>query len=133
MTSSINLKKKRLKREGTYNQFVLWVSLPDQLKKPPTQGEFAKQHNISEVTLSTWKYRDGFWEEVKLIRKKWGQELTPNVLLGLYKNAKFDGKASEVKLWLQIFEDFKEKADTTVNIPQLQELATLIKSIAEAK
>ncbi len=134
--TSKDLKKRRrngLKNEATYSQFVMWMSLPDQMKKPATQGEFSKQYHISEVTLSTWKYRDGFWEEVKRIRKSWGQELIPNVILGLYKNAKFEGKASEVKLFLQLFDDFKEKNDTTVNIPQLEALANLIKSIAEAK
>lgn len=131
--SRANLKKKLLKKEATYNQFVLWVSLPDSMKKPTTQGEFATSYHVSEQTLSTWKYRDGFWDEVRAIRSEWMRELTPNVILGLYKKAKFEGGSSEVKLWLQYAENFKEKGETTVNIPQLEHLATLIKGIAESK
>lgn len=130
---SIDLKKRGLKNEATYSAFVLWVSLPDQMKKPATQELFSEKYHISERTLSTWKYRDGFWEEVRKIRKEWSKELTSNVVLGLYKKAKFDGSAAEVKLWMQLFEDYKEKSDNTLNIPQLEQIAVLIKSIAESK
>jgi hypothetical protein len=44
------------------------------------------------------------------------------VLAGMYKKAIRDGNATEVKLWLQYFDDWKEKSEVNVHYAAIKEL-----------
>ena len=99
------------RHSAEYKQFVEWLALPVKEREPKTQKELAEQLGLSEWTLSQWKLRDGFWPEVEAIRKGWGKGKTTEVLNGLYQKA-LSGNASEVKLWMQIMENFAEKNKT---------------------
>jgi hypothetical protein len=106
-------KKKDLKNPLTYQDFIEWSALPDTEKEPRTHQEFAIKNGISNGTLTDWKNREGFWDEVKEKRKVWAKGRTSNVILGLYRRALKAGTASEVKLWLQVFDDFVEHTKQT--------------------
>jgi hypothetical protein len=103
--------KRKLRHQFEYNDFVLWIAMPKSLRNPKTQRELALRFGIGEDTLSDWKNLDGFWVEVEALRKTWGRERTPNVLLALYNRIIRTGEASAVRLWYEIVEDkkFNEK------------------------
>ena len=119
----------RMKNPHAYLDLIEWIAKPEPLREPRTQGEFAKKYQVGQDTISLMKQRDGFWDEVMKKRKTWGKERTPNVILGLYRKAIKEGNAGEVKLWLQVFEEFAEK--TVQSNPEIEELAKAIKQIAK--
>ena len=104
-----------LRHPAEFEEFVEWVSLPEVLRMPKTQGELAVKFGLGEDTLSNWKGRACFWDLVKRKRETWGRERTPNVIMGLYRKAVKDGNAAESKLWLQYFENWTEKTETKID------------------
>lgn len=73
-----------------------------------TQKEFGAIYDVHPDTLSDWNKtynaQNGLEEA-----KKWAQSLTKNVLFSLYNNALRKGGYYEVKLWLQVVENWQEK------------------------
>lgn len=102
----------KLRHFDEYNRFVAWIALPNSLRIPKTQKDFAKQIGVGEDTLSEWKQRGGFFKAVEKKRQKWGLEKTPEVLYALYTRILKNGEAQEVKLWLQFFDGWSEKTIT---------------------
>ncbi len=100
--------ERSLKHPTEFEQFVSWMALPEPSRKPREQQEFAKTIGVHSDTLTDWKKREGFWEEVRGKRPEWGKEKLSNIWYALYKKIIADGSAAEVKLWLQYFDDFKE-------------------------
>lgn len=113
-------------RKQDFSSYVLWKSLPSFLKGQPrvmlekfgitddtaiellqikTQGEFATKFGIKdEGTLTDWNKRiekEGLLTSIN----SWARNLTPNVVLALYKNVSKNGKAQEVKAWFEIIEN----------------------------
>lgn len=101
----------RVERPHELLRFIDWLAQPKALRVPATQGELAIQLDVSEPTLSNWKYLPGFWDEVKERTIFWGRERTPNVIAALYRKAIKEGNAFEAKLWLQYIEGWKEKTE----------------------
>lgn len=108
--------QKTLRHQFEYADFIQWIAMPKSLRSPKTQRELARKFGLGEDTLSDWKKREGFWEETEQLRKSWGKERTPNVMLALYNRAVKSGDPSAVRLWYEIVEEtrFNEK-DITVN------------------
>jgi DNA-binding transcriptional regulator YhcF (GntR family) len=71
-------------------------------ERKPSYRELAKLTKLSLKTISRHIQDLNFNDYVSDLRV-----LTPNVLMALYKRAK-DGKAAEVKLWMEIVENWKE-------------------------
>ncbi len=118
------------KRSGVYKtqefeSYAIWKSLPSFLKGQPrevlekfgineevalglleikTQAEFARRFDIKDpATLTDWNKRlekEGILSQIH----GWARKLTPNVIGALYRNASKNGKAAEVKAWLEIVE-----------------------------
>lgn len=68
-----------------------------------TQTEFAKVYKIENSTLTNWNKlidREDLLKDVLAPMKR----LTKNVMCSLYKNILDNGKAEEVRLWLQCIE-----------------------------
>lgn len=107
--NSKNKAQKPLRHYGEYSDFVAWTALPTELRVPKTQRELAKKFGVGEDTLSEWKRRNGFWEEVTDKRKAWGRERTPDVMLALFKRIQRTGSAPEVRLWLEVVEEWQSK------------------------
>ena len=108
-----------------YESYATWKSLPSFLRGQPrqvlekfgiddelviglleikSQTEFSRKFNIDPGTLTDWNKKleeEGYME---LIRK-WGRNLTKNVIGGLYRNASKNGRAAEVKTWLENIEN----------------------------
>lgn len=113
-------------RKQDFNSYVLWKSLPSFLKGQPkavlekfgisddialellqikNQSDFASCFGIKDLgTLTDWNKRI---EKEGLITSinSWARNLTPNVVLALYKNVSKNGKAQEVRAWFEIIEN----------------------------
>ena len=100
-----------LDKPGELMQFIDWIAQPAPLRIPKTQNDLATLLDVSIATLSDWKKRPGFWDEVKERTIFWGRERTPNVIAALYRKAVKEGNAFESKLWLQYIEGWKEKTE----------------------
>jgi hypothetical protein len=63
------------------------------------------RYNIKDLgTLTDWNKRI---EKEGLINSinTWARNLTPNVVLALYKNVSKNGKGRDVKVWFEIIEN----------------------------
>lgn len=112
-------KRKTPEKTNTREKFVVWCALPEPLRDPKTQGEFASQHGVHENTLSKWRRDPKFWEEVREGVKTWNKDRLPNVMAALYKTILTKGSGVEAKLWLQWVDNWKEK--TEVENPAMTE------------
>jgi hypothetical protein len=123
----------KLRHNFEYHKFILWIALPKELRKPNTQVELSKHFGVGQDTLSEWKKRTGFWEEVAKQRKEWSKEKTSDIIYALYKRIIETGNAAEVKLWFQLIENWSERFRTSIEeenpLTKLtdRELAELIK------
>jgi hypothetical protein len=123
----------KLRHNFEYHKFILWIALPKELRKPNTQVELSKHFRVGQDTLSEWKKRTGFWEEVAKQRKEWSKEKTSDIIYALYKRIIETGNAAEVKLWFQLIENWSERFRTSIEeenpLTKLtdRELAELIK------
>ena len=112
--------------------FMFWCALPKPLRVPQTIEKFAEKYNIGEATLYRWKKEDGFWDEVSKLRvNTFAREKTSNVIQSLYNKILKNGNATEVKLWMQIFEGFTEK--TKSEIDTSDPIKQLMKQIYDAR
>ena len=96
---------------NAFLQFVQWIALPKGYREPKEQGELAVKFDVAPETLSRWKKHPLFWGLVQREFKEWAKDKTPNVMASLYNRALKEGNAAEVKLWMQIIEDWKEKSE----------------------
>jgi hypothetical protein len=119
-------RKSGVYKKQDFNSYVLWKSLPSYLKGQPkavlekfgisddtalellqikNQSEFASQFGIKDLgTLTDWNKRiekEGLVASIN----SWARNLTPNVVLALYKSASKHGKAQEVRAWFEIIEN----------------------------
>lgn len=104
-------KKKALTKPDVFKEFILWISPPEPLRKPKTQGQFGKKFKVSEQTLSAWKQRDDFWAEVEKEWKKWGKGKTSNVVFAFYNKLISDKITADFRLWFQYFLGWSEKQE----------------------
>jgi len=99
-------------KKGDYKAFVKFYSLPSVFRQEKygyrTEQDFAKDYDLCQDTLTEWKKRKEFNNDVDIQLAKWGADKTPDVLAALYRTILADGKASEVKLWLQYIKSWKE-------------------------
>ena len=112
--SSNNMKQTRIRHNFEYHEFILWIALPKELREPNTQAELSKHFGVGQDTLSEWKKKTGFWEEVAKQRKEWSKEKTSDIIYALYKRIIEMGSAAEVKLWFQLIEDWSERLMTFI-------------------
>ena len=99
-------------KKGDYKVFIKFYAMPSVFRNEEygfkTETEFAKDKELSPETLTEWKKRKEFNNDVDIQLAKWGADKTPNVLAALYNTILADGKASEVKLWLQYIKSWRE-------------------------
>jgi hypothetical protein len=108
-------RKQTLMKIEIFEEFCRWASLPTPLREPKGQTEFATKWGVSPPTLLKWKKKQEFWEKMANYRREWARDKTSDVINGLFKNAVNRGSAAEVKLWLQVVEDWAER---TSPVPQ---------------
>jgi len=121
-----NAEKIGVYKKQDFDSYVMWKAMPSVWRGKPrqvlenngideemaislleikNQTEFAKKFGIKDMTtLSEWNKKI---EKEGLLPKinAWARKLTPNVIWALYKTAIRDGKAPEVKAWLEHIEN----------------------------
>lgn len=102
-------KSRALVKEPEYKAFVEWAAKPTPLKAEKTAKEFAEKWGVTPETLTRWKKKEYFWRDVGEARIAWAKDKTSDVVHGLFKRASTRGEAAEVKLWMQLIEDWAEK------------------------
>lgn len=114
--NSKNNGNQKLRHQSEYADFVLWTSLPKELRDPKTQRELAREFGVGEDTVSEWKTRPGFWDAVSAQRLIWGKDKTSDVMHALYKRVLENGAAPEVRLWMEVIENWSSKEAKTLDI-----------------
>ncbi len=101
-----------VRKKADYKMFVKFYSMPTIFREKEygysLEKDFAKEYNVSPDTLTDWKKREEFNPDVDIQLMKWGGDQTPDVIQALLKTILADGKAAEVKLWLQFIKGWKE-------------------------
>ncbi len=113
-------------KKQEFESYVLWRSMPSILRGQPrhvieklgvddelamslleikNQTEFAKRFGIKDLgTLTEWNKRinenGGLMKDIV----GWAKKLTPNVISALYRETTKNGRAAEVKAWMEIIE-----------------------------
>ncbi|MDA2921688.1 phBC6A51 family helix-turn-helix protein [Patescibacteria group bacterium AH-259-L07] len=121
------------KRDLFYEEFIKWIALPKPLREPRTHLELAEKYGVDKATLSQWKHKDGFWDEVRKEMKQWARDKTPNVIQAIYQKILKYGNAQEAKLWLQFIEDWKEKSEVDVGGKSIEALEASIRKLLKKK
>ena len=139
-------------KKKVYKNFILWNSIPFELRKIPlneaenwginiknsllkellsisTQREFAEKYNVSEDVLCIWNRRKDFKEELNKIIKEGILKYKKDVDFSLTKKAIKYGDAPRVKLWKQLFEGWVEKEKREIS----GDLSLLIDEMNESK
>lgn len=57
-------------RPEVFQAFSEWIVYPKSIRKPKTQQEFARLHEVSPDTLSSYKKKPEFWKKVEENREK---------------------------------------------------------------
>ena len=118
MTTRKKPKKTRWLKKPTEREMLCrFVSLPKVYRQEEfgykNLTDFAKKYKVNPGTISDWLKEDEIKEKIRENWKVWGRDKTPDVLISLYRTAIREGKASEVKAWMQIVEDIKEEMPST--------------------
>jgi hypothetical protein len=121
-----------LKNPGAYCAFIYFIALPthlrsDFIKGALTQGDFSKAIGINQATLSEWKAREGFWDDVKNVQKRFFQDSVGDIINAQKKEA-MKGNPKSAKLFLEAI-GFLEKGEKENEVPQM--LAEAIKNITK--
>jgi hypothetical protein len=97
-----------VKEKAFLLDFIGWMALPRDERKPTTMAQFAKQCGLHRDTLSDWKNLPGFWDEVSMYRSSYFRKYSSDVFYGLVKAAK-TGNPKAIELFAKIFEGYGDK------------------------
>jgi hypothetical protein len=96
----------RVHEKEIFCRFVEWCALPKKVREPRTQGEFARMYGLHIDTLTDWKKREGFQEEVDRYRISYFREFASDIYYALVQRA-LTGNVAAVRLYAEIFEGFR--------------------------
>lgn len=68
-------------RPEVFSAFSEWMAYPRSVRKPKTQGEFAKLKEVSPDTLSDYKKKPEFWEKVEENKERLKREIADSIML----------------------------------------------------
>lgn len=101
------------KKEAEYLAFIEFLATPKCDRKLKTQNDSSCAYNVHITTLSDWKKRKGFYEEVKKVRNDWGKSKTSDILGHLYETIMNSDRpcGNNVLIWLRYFDGFNPNAN----------------------
>ena len=91
-----------VQRLPEFIHFIKWYATPRQFRNPETQKELAELIGVNQDTLTDWKRHPQFQLIVMRRINQWIVERVPDVIGSLYNRAASEGKAGEVKAFLQL-------------------------------
>lgn len=115
---------------GGYVTLILYIALPRVYRASvvgaDTQEKLAEKLEVDVATLSRWKNRPGFWEDVKNVQVKYFTERIGDVILA-QENEAIKGHTPAARLVLEAVGYLKKDEDKS-NVPEL--LAVAIKNVS---
>ncbi len=109
--------------ENVYKQtelrlFIDFVSVPKVYREEifgfANEQDFAEKYKLSQDTLTDWKRKEGFWDEVAKFRDRWARRKTTDVVAALLRNILKNGDKAEVEFWFKKFEGFRDVSDINI-------------------
>ena len=97
------------------DEYITWLALPSVMRKPETQEEFARLKKVDPGTLTDWKKRSGFYDEVQRRRRTYFKDDSGDVILSLKRKCLKEGSGADVKVFLNYTEDLKDKTEIAVD------------------
>lgn len=121
-----------LKNPSTYCAFIYFIALPTSLRSEfiegaTTQMDFAKIMKINDATLSEWKARSGFWDDVRTLQKRYFQDAVGDIILAQKREA-IKGSHQSAKLFLESI-GYLQTEQKENEVPQM--LAEAINNISK--
>lgn len=113
-----------MRKPDVYLEFIRFTATLPNFRKLQNQQEFAKEFGVEESTLSNWKKKEGFWDEVREERKaSMKDNMVGNIIMAVYRKAIREGTSKEAKLLLELSGEYEEKRtiDNTHVIKELSE------------
>ncbi len=104
------MKIEDIRKKQEFQEFVEWIAQPAKLRDPKDQIGLAQKLGVDNATLSDWKKVEGFWDEVRKLRKDWVQDKVSNILLGVYSKA-LKGDVNAAKLLMEYSNEFTETSE----------------------
>lgn len=127
---------KGLQNPQKYLDFIGWIAIPDVLREeldlPRTHTEYAKKVGVHIDTLTDWKKRAGFRDDVMEMRSVFFTDRAANVILSLETkclNPKLVS-GNDVRVYLTAIGNYKEKQEQEHKVhPDLQKALDKIASV----
>jgi hypothetical protein len=98
-----------LMKPTTYEEFIYWIATPDQYRNPSTQKQFALKWKVNEDTLTDWKRRDGFYDEVRKNVRIYGRDHLAVCTSALITNILKKGNGQDFKAFVEYVDEFNPK------------------------
>lgn len=102
--------KKGIYKKTTFQKYVEFRAIPEVFREKEygfkTDTDFAKRYKINRATLGEWKKDPEYTKSIQELLRKWGRDKTPDVIAALLRSSLKEGKASEIKLWLEYVEEW---------------------------
>jgi hypothetical protein len=112
----IKLAIKQRKKPAAYDALVIYCASPLGQSEYESQAEISKKFRVSEWTLSQWKLKESFWDEVNKMRTIVMRSKMVNGVLGaVYRKVLSEGTASEAKLLLEMAKVYSQKSTVDIN------------------
>jgi len=121
--------RKNKSKPQVYDEFVYFMALPRTLRQETMELEgdtmlaFAAKYKVNKNTLTTWKNKAGFWDDVQRLRKDFFRARTADVILALETKNLNPDKASgqDVRVLLTYTGEYSDKLEQEHKIhPDLQ-------------
>lgn len=120
---------KNMTKPQEYLEYVMFMALPRTMRvevlgiEDDTQESFGKKYGVNKNTLTDWKNRAGFWDDVMQVRKEFFRARTADVILALEtKNLSPDRvSGQDVRVLLTYTGEYSEKLEQEHKVhPELQ-------------
>jgi hypothetical protein len=98
-------------KDMEYEQFIEFYALPDEERKKlgyESVSDWCTKNNVHRNTITRWKARQDFKQQVYSRRLDWGNDRMSEVFSSLYKSC-VKGNVQAIELWLSYFEGWDKK------------------------
>lgn len=141
-------------KEKEYRLFLIWQSLPLEIKKGgaeylenagiddeelqelaniKTKLEFSEKYGLNKDTMTKWS-REPIPAEYQMIDwRVWASKLTTRVVNLLFQGIEADKDAARIKLWLQAVDGYVEQSsvNNNVSVDTLNNVRSLVDGLNE--
>lgn len=117
----------KMQKPQEYMEYVYFMALPRTLRAE-TLGldgqadvDFTAKYKVNKNTLTEWRKRVGFWDDVQTVRKEFFRARSGDVLLALETTCIREGKGTDVRVYLTYTGEYSDKVEQEHKVhPELQ-------------